>query len=250
MLSPQEWHQRYTLQARWTADLRHYLFSQVHLESARAVLEVGCGSGVIAADTQQYTPAAVFGIDLRPDILSVGKQAGAAPRCACANVFSLPFSQAAFDITFCHFLLLWLEDAALGLSEMCRVTRPGGAVLALAEPDYGGRIDHPAPLVPLGRLQAEALLQQGADPQMGRKLSGLFYQAGLKNVQTGLLGGQWRELPSPQSLASEWLVLQADLEGLISPARLADLRHVEETAWAAGQRVLFVPTFYALGFVP
>ncbi len=40
--------------------------------------------------------------------------------------------------------------------EMVRVTRPHGFVLALAEPDYGGRIDYPSELSTIGNWQIEA----------------------------------------------------------------------------------------------
>ncbi|PIV25986.1 MAG: SAM-dependent methyltransferase, partial [Anaerolineae bacterium CG03_land_8_20_14_0_80_58_20] len=38
-------HERYTQQARWTRDLRAYLFDKAGLRDARRVLEVGCGTG-------------------------------------------------------------------------------------------------------------------------------------------------------------------------------------------------------------
>jgi hypothetical protein len=45
----------------------------------------------------------------------------------------------------------------------------------------------------------------------------------------------------------EWQVLEADLEDTLAPARLADLRRIDAAAWEKGDRVLFVPTFYAWG---
>jgi len=74
---------------------------------------------------------------------------------------------------------------------MARITRPGGAVLALAEPDYGGRIDYPIKLAQMGKWQIESLRLQGADPLMGRKLATIFNSAGFDSVETGVLGGQW-----------------------------------------------------------
>ena len=37
-----------------------------------------------------------------------------------------PFTNASFDLTFCHYLLLWLKDPLSAIKEMKRVTRPGG----------------------------------------------------------------------------------------------------------------------------
>jgi SAM-dependent methyltransferase len=61
-----------------------------------------------------------------------------------ADRHTLPF-QPVFDVTFCHFLLLWVSNPEKVVAEMGRVTRPGGSV-RLAEPDYGGRIDYPESL--------------------------------------------------------------------------------------------------------
>ena len=44
-----DWHARYTQQANWTGDLRHYLFEKAELARARRALEVGCGTGAILA---------------------------------------------------------------------------------------------------------------------------------------------------------------------------------------------------------
>ena len=75
---------------------------------------------------------------------------------------------------------------------MKRVTRPGGTVAALAEPDYGGRIDFPDSLGELGQWQAFALGSQGANPNVGRRLMAEFIAADLDSVESGLMGGQWK----------------------------------------------------------
>ena len=82
--------------------------------------------------------------------------------------------KASFDICLCHFLLLWIANPLAALKEMRRIVKPGGWVLALAEPDYGSRIDFPPELEALGQAQSKALQSQCADVSVGRKLRGLF----------------------------------------------------------------------------
>jgi hypothetical protein len=132
---------------------------------------------------------------------------------------------------------------------MRRVTRPGGAVLALAEPDYGGRIDYPRELAELGRWQAESLQRQGVDPEIGRKLAGVFVRAGLRQVESGVMGGEWAYPAAAGETSLEWSVLESDLAGQIAPQDLQKLRQSEAAATQNGERVLFVPTFYAWGRV-
>jgi len=50
----------------------------------------------------------------------------------------LPFADGFFDLTYCHYLFLWLKHPLQALQEMKRVTRPGGWVATFAEPDYEG----------------------------------------------------------------------------------------------------------------
>ena len=150
-----DWHSRFLQQAAWTKDLRAYLFERAGIKKARRVLEVGCGTGAILSDFS--TPAKVNGLDLEQARLVEARRHVPSVELARGNALSLPYASAIFDITFCHFLLLWIPQPVSALREMKRVTRAGGAVLALAEPDYISRIDKPAALAPLGRWQTEVL---------------------------------------------------------------------------------------------
>jgi SAM-dependent methyltransferase len=243
-----DWHTRFTQQARWTAELRRYLFGRAGLSQARRILEIGCGTGAVLASLFS-TPAQIFGLDINGDFLR--QAAGHAPgaRLVQGDAHHLPFIGSQYDCVYCHFTLLWVADPIRVLSEARRLVSPGGWVMALAEPDYGGRIDYPDELAEIGRLQAESLRRQGAGIHLGRQLGALFHQAGLRNIETGVVSGQWRTPPSPADLDLEWRVLEADLLGSLSSQELARLRPIDRQAWQSGQRVLFVPTFYAIGQV-
>jgi SAM-dependent methyltransferase len=249
MLTPRAWHNRFQQQAQWTQPLRLYLLERLRLRSARRMLEVGCGTGAVLSDLMAQTGARLYGIDLDLPRLLLAREVAPQAGLAAADGLRLPYATGAFDAVLCHFYLLWVADAPRALAEMARVTQPGGWVAALAEPDYGGRIDHPAPLAAIGEMQGRALARQGADGMMGRKLAGLFTRAGLKHVQTGVLGGEWGAPPAPEAWESEWAVLEEDLRGQIAPGELAELRQQDAAAWKNGERILYVPTFYAVGRV-
>jgi ubiquinone/menaquinone biosynthesis C-methylase UbiE len=246
MPSAAGWQQRFEQQARWTAQVRRFLWDNFGLARARRGLEVGCGTGAVTAELSRLGSARLAGIDLRADFLQLAR---AVPELevAQANALRLPFAAGQFDFTCCHYFLLWVTDPLAALREMRRVTRPGGPVLALAEPDYGGRIDYPPALAELGRRQAAALRAQGANPESGRALADLFHQAGFSNVGAALIAGQWGQPQPPAALASEWETLEADLAGSASAAELADYRRLDAQAWQAGVRILYIPTFYAWG---
>ena len=153
------------------------------------------------------------------------------------------------DAVVCHFFLLWMKQPEQALAEMHRVTRHGGCVVALAEPDYGGRIDYPDQFMELGRLQGTALQAQGADINAGRKLAALFHHAGFKNVQAGLLGGFWKEPPIKRSLAVRMDDAGCRFERNPIYKRIGKSSKPGCGCLAKWQKILFVPTFFAWGWV-
>ncbi len=242
-----DWHARYIQQARWTEQLRSYLFDKAGLNSARRILEAGCGTGALLIDFPSKHE--LHGLDVSLAALSQAARHAPGVNLSAGDGTCLPYSSSVFDIVFCHYLLLWTADPGQVVSEMRRVTRPGGAVLALAEPDYGGRIDYPSGLAELGHRQQKALREQGADPELGRKLAGIFHSSGLRQVETGILGAQWQDDSADSGPGLEWQVLAEDLPEQVAGEDFQRLKALDGQARARGERVLYVPTFYAWGVV-
>jgi ubiquinone/menaquinone biosynthesis C-methylase UbiE len=277
---------RYEQQATWTRGTREHLFGLAGLGPASRLLDIGCGTGAVAREILNSSDGMhLTGVDI--DLASLrfarrrsggsqlpvaSSQSEAAPGgptgnwkletgngcwpLAAGDAHMLPFGDGSFDTVFFHFVLLWLREPARALAEAARVTRPGGHVIAVAEPDHKARIDAPEPLEALGRLQTESLRRQGADVRLGRKLPALLSAAGLAEVRFGIIGGEWRPEDLRGMIDSEWSMLRSDL-GALSPgapvpsaAELARLEALDREAWAAGQRVLFVPTMWGIGRVP
>lgn len=245
--TPQEWHTWFSVQAGWTHETRQWLYREAKAAGASAILEVGCGTGVIGQNLALLGPAYVIGLDIDSAMLAYAERHGDGVALVQGDAHALPFPDNLFDVVVCHYLLLWLADAARGVQEMARVVRPGGCVLVCAEPDYGGRIDYPPELARLSQLQAEALRGQGAEPEMGRRLGGLLSAAGLQTT-VGTMAGQWKSPAAEDAgFAAEWQTREHDLASLIAPEELEQLRAIDRQALESGERTLFVPTFYALG---
>lgn len=241
------WHARYLQQATWTRDLRAYLFERAGLAQAKRVLEVGCGTGAILSAVG--APGLLHGLDIEPASLAEARRHAPAAALSCGDALCLPYPPGVFDITFCHFLLLWVGDPLGALVEMKRVTRRGGALLALAEPDYTARVDEPPALAALGNLQTESLRRQGADPAMGSRLAESFSQAGIRLAETGRLQNGAPQPQPPHDWEMEWSVLESDLTGMLSPTEMRRYKELDRLSRQRQQRVLYVPTYFAWGQV-
>ena len=239
------WHKRYTQQVRWTLETRRYIFDCINAHPSHRILEVGCGSGAVLASLAEDGFKNTFGLDKDLQALQMANS----ETVTGANALNLPFPNASFDICLCHFLLLWIADPLAALIEMKRTAKPGGWVLALAEPDYGGRIDFPPELEALGNAQSQALQGQCADVTVGRKLRSLFADCGLENIRSGIINAEWDQDFSQPDFDLEWAVLRKDLMWKLSPEELDRYYRIDLDASRQGRRVLFVPIFYAFGQV-
>lgn len=108
------------------------------------MLDVATGTGDFAIlACRELQPQSLIGIDISEGMMNVGRekvrQAGLADRIAFAreDCTALTFVDATFDAVTVAFGIRNFEKLDLGLSEMCRVLRPGGhlVILELSTPD-------------------------------------------------------------------------------------------------------------------
>jgi len=104
------------------------------------VLDVGCGSGVVA-DLLASLGAEVTGIDANPEAIAFANATFARPKLdfRCALVEDLSFQSASIDRVYCLEVIEHLYEAQVRalLAGWARLMRPGG-VLMLTTPNYRG----------------------------------------------------------------------------------------------------------------
>lgn len=256
-LTVNDWNNRFSQQAGWTQHLRRYIYNCIGIANFNEIIEIGCGTGAILNDFVRYRNKNIYGLDISEKFIRFAKQNNPKTKFTLGDANSLPLEDNHFDIALCHFFLLWVSDPIYILREMIRIVRNNGYLLILAEPDYGGRIDYPNDLRVLGDLQTKSLTKQGADPFIGRKLGSLFHNSGISMVELGILGSQWYGHQEVGNEDAEWQMLLYDLSfpsknesnHLIGKTELNRLREIHNKAQGDRTRVIFVPTFYALGQV-
>lgn len=96
------------------------------LAAGGRVLEAGCGTGLLL-ETISAVSSRAFGCDLSPGMIRKAKERG--HPVAVGSVTALPFADASFDVVYSFKVLAHVPDLGGALSEMARVTRPGGHVV-------------------------------------------------------------------------------------------------------------------------
>ena len=106
----------------------------------RRVLEVGCGTGVLAAALAEREAARVWAVDPEPAMLEVARArvpAGVGLKAGSAE--ALPFRDAWFERAVLR-LVIHLVDRTRALPELARVLAPGGrAAIATFDPSHFDR---------------------------------------------------------------------------------------------------------------
>jgi SAM-dependent methyltransferase len=173
------------------------------LEPGQKVLDVACGTGVLARRAlERVRPGgAVTGLDRNDGMLAVARRQTPGIAWHSGQAEALPFGDGAFDAVVSQFGLMFFEDQVKALREMWRVLRPGGrlavAVWAPLErsPGYAamaGLLERLFGSQVAGALTAPFLL---GDPGI---LAGLFAKADIPDVKISTPEGKVR-FPSLES---------------------------------------------------
>jgi ubiquinone/menaquinone biosynthesis C-methylase UbiE len=141
--SAPELYQRYlvpAITALWAADLA----DQAALRPGERVLDVACGTGVVARGAAERVGSTgrVAALDINPGMLAVARSlqttTGAPIEWHEGSVLALPFPDSAFDVVLCQLGLQFFPDRPAALREIRRVLVPAGR-LAL---NVFGLIEH------------------------------------------------------------------------------------------------------------
>jgi ubiquinone/menaquinone biosynthesis C-methylase UbiE len=99
----------------------------VRLSGGGDVLEAGCGTGLILERVRPFCRS-VTGVDLSGGMLRKARERGL--NVVQGSITDIPLKDASFDVVCSFKVLAHVEDITRAMSEMGRLVRPGGVLIA------------------------------------------------------------------------------------------------------------------------
>jgi SAM-dependent methyltransferase len=163
----------------------------VDLPRTAAVLDLGCGTGVVtrAIAAREGFAGTVTGIDQSPEFIAAAERLAANDglgdrvEFVVGDAHALEFPAASFDAAVAHTLVSHVRDPLAVLAEAARVIRPGGTV-AIFDGDYAS-LTFGCDDARLGEGMERAVQSMiMSAPRVMRELPRLLPKAGLRLIAT------------------------------------------------------------------
>lgn len=240
----------------WDSDFSEFLAETLRPRPGTRILDVGCGEGTaeLSLGRLQISQVDLFAVDRRLDRVAQTAATASAHnvrvKTAAADARHLPFPDDTFDSTFCVAVLQHVREVTDAVSELTRVTKPGGRIVAV-EPDNAARywfssVDEGHRAYDAGARFFAAAIQargDGTDASVGPKLTSFFTATGLEPLSVDLFPVSVARLGPPP--AAIWRGRREAIAGFLESVhdgtvrRLADeyralLDQYEQAASRAG----------------
>lgn len=169
---------------RYSEPLAAHFLDWLSPPAEAVALDVGCGPGALTAVlVDRYGSAHVHAADPSPTFRTALSQRLPGVDVREATAARLPWEDGEFDLTLASLVVHFMSDPVAGLTEMRRVTKPGGIVAATVWDLAGQRA--PVSLLRLAALDLDpsAPGEEGLPGASRGQLATYFERAGLAQVK-------------------------------------------------------------------
>ena len=233
---------------RYSSLLSSQMAGLAAVRPGERALDVGCGPGALTAElAARLGPEAVSAVDPSEPFVAAARLRNPGVDVRRATAEDLPFESGSFDASLAQLVVHFMSDPVAGLSEMARVTRAGGRVVACVWDFEGGNGPISALWTAAHELDPDVIDESAlAGARQGHLLE-LFRAAGLSDAGEHLLAlrvdhpsfDEWWEPftlgvgPAGQYVSSlpddRRRALRERCRALLGPAPVV----IEARAWAA-----------------
>ncbi len=146
------------------------------IASGQTVLDVACGTGIVARTAADLVApgGTVIGLDLNEAMLTVARRVRPDIEFRVGQADDLPFPDGTFDAVVCQMALMFLPDRSKALAEMARVAHVGGTVAVLVP----GALDSQPAFAPFVAMAARR-----AGPEAESLLTSYFVCGSLEHLE-------------------------------------------------------------------
>ena len=241
---------RYEAMFQWR-DGQEALLAPARIEAGQRVVDYGCGPGGLAIELARRVgdDGKVFAVDINADFLGIvekrAAEAGVAERIEVVqgDGLTIPLPAACADRVVCKNVLEYVPDPEGIVAEFFRIGAPGG-IVHVSDSDWGAFLVSPE------EDHAEMMAAAGVafkTPHIGRRLYGMFADAGFEPIETRLVA-------TPDTVGGMRSVIQnmttyAATAGF-DEDRLQAFRDRIDAAIEAKRYFAVLPQFLVTGSVP
>ena len=166
------------------------LLDRVHLQPREHVLDVACGTGIVARHSARRVGdlGKVVGIELNPSMLDVARQISAniePIEYLEGDAGALPVPDASFDVVLCQHAIMFFPDREESVREMYRALKPGGrvAVSVFRSAEFNPAFKHLiAALEKHAGPDAAEFMRSPFIMESTAQMRALFEQAGFRHI--------------------------------------------------------------------
>jgi SAM-dependent methyltransferase len=217
------------------AEWAPHLVEAAGVAPGQAVLDVACGTGVVAgaAADRMGGRGRVAGLDRNQGMLAVARRLRPDLEWHRGDAAELPFADASFDAVLCQSALMFFPDRVTALREMARVAVPGGTVavqvwdLLEAQEGYGAMYAAFSRQLGPGAGDLGGAYWALGDLEL---VGSLYEAAGLRVTGTRTRVGTARFAPADEAVATE--LDATPLAARVDPATYRRLRESGAEAMA------------------